>query len=660
MKYNYLYIPILDYHKFIFNRFFLGFCIFFLLCFPITSKAQLWQGNLGLPIVNITFGSGASSPLLNNATKYAYTKGCPAAGEYSIEHFLFGCATGTWISLTGDHTGDHDGNYMLVNGATAKGTVLIDTITGLCGNTTYQFSAFISNCLKNLACDNNPVLTNLTLTIETISGKVLASYTTGDIATTDAKTWIEYGTYCTTPAAPIPLVVRITNNSGGSCGSVFIMDDITFKAAGPAINVTINNNNISVLDLCEGYTDTYNLHATYSSGYSDPVLQWQYSADTGKNWKDIPGANDVDYIIPHRNDSLILFHLGVAERSNAGNTKCSIFSDRTLTNVHLLPAVTPMQKALGCLNKELILKTPPEFSTYLWTKPDGTQSKEQWLKLPNIQYKDAGLYIVKLTADFGCFIQDSFQVNIAPSTTISTQTAYNICEGSIVQLDATGDGSFTWTPNIYLSDTAIGNPIATPKDTVQYKVVLTNSYGCKDSAWVNINVYKKPVVSAGADKTILLGDSTTLDGSVQGTSVDFYWSPITPLSNSVLLTPAVAPTVETKYTLNATSTVGCGSTSATVTIKVYKDVFMPTAFSPNGDGKNDIYHVPDLAGFHLVSFTIFNRYGVKVFKTSNATVGWDGTIKGEPQETGEYVYYLEMKTPSGKKINKKGSILLLK
>ena len=271
MKNIYLHISFLACHKFKINRLFLGYCIVFLLGISSTSKAQLWQGNLGLPIINITFGMGASTPLLNNATTYPYTKGCPSAGEYSIEHFLFGCAANSWIMLTGDHTGNHDGNYMLVNGATGKGTVLIDTITGLCGNTTYQFSAFISNCLKNTACDGKPVLTNLTLSIETISGKVLSSYTTGDIATTDSKTWIEYGTYCTTPAAPIPLVVRITNNSGGACGSVFIMDDITFKAAGPAINVTINNSNSSVLDLCEGYTNTYNLHATYSSGYIDPV-----------------------------------------------------------------------------------------------------------------------------------------------------------------------------------------------------------------------------------------------------------------------------------------------------------------------------------------------------------------------------------------------------
>lgn len=653
-------MPFFTCHKTIATKILLGCCITFLLSIPTILKAQLWKGNLGLPILNRSFGTGASKPLLNNATKYPYTKGCPSAGEYSIEHFLFGCATGTWIMLTGDHTGDHDGNYMLVNGATAKGTVLVDTITGLCGNTTYQYSAFISNCLKDIACGGSPVLTNLTLSIETVAGKVLASYTTGDIAATDSKVWIEYGTYYKMPDSPIPLVVRITNNSGGACGSVFIMDDITFKAAGPAINVTVNNNNNLVLDLCKGYTDTYNLQATYTSDYTDPVLQWQYSKDTGKRWIDIPGATKANYMIPHRNDSVILFHMGIAERSNAGNIKCSIYSDKIWTNIHALANVIPIQKALGCLGKELILKTPPEFSTYLWTKPNGQQTRDQWLHLPNIQYADAGLYTVKLMADFGCFIRDSFQVDISPSTTIATPTLYNICEGTPINLSATGNGIFTWTPAIYLSDSTIGNPIANPVDTIEYKLVLTNSYGCKDSAWININVFKNPVVTAGAGKTILLGDSAVLDGSVQGTAVNYYWSPITPVSNSILLNPVVSPVAETTYTLYANSTLGCGNKSAAVTIKVYKDVFMPKAFTPNGDGVNDRYHATALAGFKIVSFTIFNRFGSKVFATTDASVGWDGTIKGQPQETGEYVYYLEMKNPAGKKISRTGNILLLR
>ena len=653
-------MPFVIFPRLVFKKKIVYLSVLLLMGIPQILKAQLWQGNLGLPILNLTFGTGTSKPLPYTASIYNYTTGCPQIKEYSLEHFLFGCANGTWVLLTGDHTGDVRGNYMLVNGATEKGTVLIDTIKGLCGNTNYQLSAFISNCLKNNACDGNPILTNLNLSIESVTGQVLATYNTGDIATTDFKTWIEYGTYCTTPANTEQLVIRIFNNSGGACGSVFIMDDITFKPAGSAIKVTVNKDTNLVLDLCKGYSNTYNFNGIYSSGYIDPVLQWQYSRDTGKTWKNIPGATTLNYLMPHRGDSLILYHLGISERVNAGNVNCSIYSDQIWTNVHPTPEVVPLQNVLGCLNKELVLKAPPEFSNVLWTRPNGFQSKEPWLKLPAVQYKDAGLYTVKIMTTFGCFIKDSFQVNILPGTTITTPTLYNICEGTPVNLAATGDGNFVWTPVNYLTNSTIGNPVASPVDSITDKVVLSNVYGCKDSARVNINVYKNPIVSAGPNKTILFGDSTRLEGLVQGTSVSYYWAPNIPLVNRGLLNPYVAPISETTYNLYAHSTLGCGDASAAVIIKVYKDVFMPKAFTPNGDGVNDVYHVTALAGFKIVSFTIFNRYGAKIFSTTDAKIGWDGTTLGQPQETGEYIYYLEIKNPSGKKINRRGSILLLR
>lgn len=642
------------------KRVFRFFFFFLFFGVPFSLSAQLWTGNLGAPVLNMNFGSGHSTPLPSYMSSYTYTGGCPSPGKYSIEHFLFGCAGGTWIMLTGDHTKDHDGNYMLINGATEPATVYSDTLTGLCGNTTYQFSAWISNCLQNTACGGKPVLTNLTLSIETISGTVLASYTTGEIPTTDSKVWKEYGVYCTTPLTPIPLVVRIKNISGGACGSVFIMDDITVKPAGPAIGVTINGENISTIDLCMGYTNSYTLKGTFSTAYTDPVLQWQRSVDTGKTWQDIPGATTTTYIFPQRNDSVILYHMGVSERSNSGNSKCSIYSEDIYTNVHKLPDHTPLKEVLGCLDKELILTNPPEFSTFLWTRPTGQQSREPYLVIPHLQNTDAGLYTVLLTANFGCSVVDSFRVNTFPGTTVSTNTLYKICEGSSVNLSATGNGTYEWSPATGLSNPFIANPVANPADSIQYKVLLTNIYGCKDSALVDINVFKNVKVNAGADKTILFGDTVLLDGNVQGTAVDYKWSSAGTINNTTVLRPAVYPTVETSYTLNAVSIVGCGSGSSTVTVHVYKDIFMPTAFTPNADGINDIYHVFTLDNYKLISFTIFNRLGGKVFSTSNANAGWDGTFKGQPQETGQYVYYLEMKHPSGKKITRKGSILLIR
>ena len=639
-------------------------CLFFLLLilnFPLLLFAQLWTGNLGAPIVAITFGKGSGTPLPAGSSSYTYTNGCPAQGSYSIEHFLYGCFINTWIPLTGDHTGDFDGNYMLVNGGSAAGTVLADTIRGLCNNTTYQFSAWLANCMRANACGGTPELPDLTLSIEDLSGNILSSYNTGKLPVTGNKTWVEYGTYYTTPTNATDLIIRIKSNNGLSCGSGFLLDDVTFRPAGPAISITVNgNSNASVIELCKGYSISLQLKSTYTAGYNNPVMHWQDSRDTGKTWHNISGATSANFFIPHRDDSVILFRMGLAEQSNSGNSNCTIYSERIWTNVHPLPDYSPLKQLTGCLNKDITLRASAGFLKYQWAGPGNFQSTMAWPVLSNLQYVNQGLYTILLTADFGCTAMDSIQLNIYPGTTVSAKLNYNVCEGETLVLSANGTGTYEWTPAAGLSDAFIASPVITPTDSTQYKVVLANIYGCKDSALVNINVFKKLLVNAGADKTILLGDTAVLDGIVKGTAVNFYWSAPGAISNVTTPTLFVSPTLETHYTLNAISTVGCGTATDEVVIKVFKNILMPNAFSPNGDGRNDVFRVPPIDNYQLVSFKIINRWGFTVFTSAVPAAGWDGNVKGQPQGAGLYIYYLEMKTRSNKKINIKGGVMLLR
>lgn len=639
----------------------IGLAFFLLIILPSTTSAQLCSGNLGTPIVNITFGAGFSQPLPTSATSYAYTHGCPASGKYSIENFLFGCENNTWVVLTGDHTRDFEGNYMLVNGSAGPGTVLVDTIYGLCGNTTYQFAGWLANCMKLTACGGNPVLPNFTFTIETLTGTVLASSTTPDLPITGFKDWVEYGVCYTTPAtAPAGIVTKIKCNTGGPCGSSYVVDDVTFRAAGPSINVAVNGSNNLVIDLCTGYTDPYVFTGTYSSAYIDPVLQWQSSLDTGRTWTNIPGATTGTYIMPQRSSSVILYRLVVAERVNAGNTNCSINSETIWTNVHSLPPHRALQQVIGCLTKDLTMMAPPFFTAYQWNGPNGYQSTLTNAVVTNLQYADSGLYTLLLTGDFGCVATDSFYVKIYPGTTVVTQPLYEICEGTTLNLVATGDGTYLWSPPTGLSNTTIPNPVVTPKDSIQYQVLLTNMWGCKDSVLVTINVFKKVIANAGPDKVILIGDTALLNGSVSGTAVNYSWSASNTLSNISSLQPNAFPVIETKYTLNAASSVGCGNASDEVIVKVYKEVLMPNAFTPNNDGLNDVFRVLSLDNYELVSFSVYSRWGEKIFNTTNIHTGWNGTIKGQLQSTGTYVYYLEMKSRTGKRIIKKGTVLLIR
>ncbi len=638
------------------------YCCYLIVFSPLTISAQLWSGNLGSPVYNYSFNPGTTQalPISKANTSYTYSQGCPYSGNYSIEGLLDGCDSGRWVSIIGDHTHDYGGNYMLVNAATKAGTVLVDTIAALCGNTTYQFSAWFANVMKNTACGGHPALPNFTLSIETTSGNVLASFTSGVLPITGIRNWIEYGVCYTTPAIPPTLVMRIKSLTEAGCGSVFVMDDVTLKPAGPKITITLDGQNVTNIDLCRGYTNPLILESAFTTEFSDLVLQWQYSIDTSKTWHDIPGATTAIYAIPHRDDSLIVYRIRIAERSEAGNLKCSIYSNPVSTNVHHLPEQQQLKEVIGCLNKNLALPAPPGFHAYQWTGPLGFISSTPAPVLKNIQSDNAGFYTVLSTGDFGCTVLDSLQVSVFPGTTIYTDTLYKICEGTPLHLSATGNGMYEWTPAKGLSNPVIANPVATLADSIKYKVVLTNSYGCKDSANVTINVFKKLVVSAGTDQSILLGDTVLLNGDVQGTSVTYSWASPGLISNSGDLQLVVSPPVDTHYTLNAVSTVGCGNSSSTVTVHVFKNIYMPKAFTPNADGLNDVYHVFMLDGYKLLSFTIFNRLGEKVFSTTNANTGWDGTIGAHLQDSGQYVYYLEMKHRSGKKITRKGTILLLR
>jgi len=639
------------------------YCSLFLILLifdPFILNAQLWPGNLGRPIVNVDFGAGSGTSLAAGETDYKFTSRCPNPGEYSIEHFLFGCATGTWVQMVGDHTGNHDGNYMLVNAAGKPGTIFKRTIDGLCGGTTYQLSAFISTGLNALACNRRPELPNITLSIENTNGDVLASANTGDIPVADGKVFIQYGTYYAMPTVPIPLVIKLSSNGTAACGDVFLVDDITLRAAGPQVKVNVNGSDNTDVNVCVGNVSSINMQATVGSGFTDAALQWQQSIDTGKTWTDIAGASGAAYTVPEREKGLILYQLVVAEKSNVGNLNCSVVSPAIRTNVYPLPEHTSLQQVLACLGKPFSLVPSPDFSEYLWTGPNGFQSTAPLLSIPDINASNAGLYTVRLTGYAGCTVTDSFQVSIYPGTTVTATPEYNVCEDSRVTLEASGNGSFAWSPATGLSDTSIARPVVIAKDSARYQVILTNSYGCKDTAMVKLNVYKKAFANAGPDKTILTGDTVLLNGTIRGTDISYAWTPQTALANTNTATPLASPTGETTYTLRVNSNVGCGSSSDQVTVKVYKDIFAPNAFTPNADGLNDVYYPPVISSYQLLAFSIYNRNGYRVFYTKNAAEGWDGTIKGNPQDAGTYVYYVSLKSPAGRIVNRKGTILLLK
>ena len=116
------------------------------------------------------------------------------------------------------------------------------------------------------------------------------------------------------------------------------------------------------------------------------------------------------------------------------------------------------------------------------------------------------------------------------------------------------------------------------------------------------------------------------------------------------------------YVVQATTVQGCTGTDS-LTVFVYKtlpDVYIPTAFTPNGDGLNDIFK-PVLAGIkQLAYFRVFDRRGQLLYETKQAGKGWDGTLSGMPQPPGTYVYAARAVDYLGKVLDKKGTVVLIR
>jgi gliding motility-associated-like protein len=624
-------------------------------------SAQLCQGSLGDPIVNITFGSGSNpgASLTAATTSYQYvTNDCPNDGFYTVRNNTTNCFSSSWHSLNSDHTGDPNGYFMLVNASFQPSAFYIDTVKGLCSNTTFEFAAWIMNVLRTTACGSG-IQPNLTFTIERTDGTVLQTYNTSNIPSQINPTWQQFGFFFTTPPGVFDVVLRIFNNSQGGCGNDLALDDITFRPCGPQLVPAISGFSSTTVSLCEGTAQAFTFNTTVSAGFNNPSFQWQQSAD-GINWTDISGAMTTTFTknFPTNTTSgNYMYRLSAAETGNLGSVKCRVVSAILTIKVVANPVTTASGNTPLCEGTTLSLVATGG-TQYQWTGVNGFSATSDAISISNAQIAQSGKYYVLVTNAAGCTHLDSVIVNInvrpVAATTFSTVA---ICSGSAIQLSASGGITYKWLPASGLSSDVISNPFASPSDTLQYMVIVSNQFNCADTAVIDLNVIESPSANAGPDKTIITGSPVQLSGIVSGQDISYSWSPAININNTQSLQPIVTPPADADYILSVVSNLGCDAATDRVHIFVFKDVFIPTAFTPNNDGKNDTWAVPALNAFTNIDLSVFNRYGQIVYQTKNSYQPWDGNYKGIPQPSGAYVYVIDLKQGTG---IKKGTVLIIR
>ena len=612
------------------------------------SDAQLCQGSLGDPIINYTFGSGNNPglPLLAATTNYQYvTTDCPGDGFYTVRNNTSNCFGSTWHNLNSDHTGNTNGYFMLVNASIQPSAFYLDTVRGLCVNTTFEFAAWVMNVVLPSSCNNNSILPDLTFSIEKTDGTLLQSYNTNSISTTAVPTWNQYGFFFTTPAGITDIVLRIINNAQGGCGNDLALDDITFRPCGPLLTPSITGFPTTSVSFCEGVLNNYQFNCTVSGGFNNPSFQWQRSTNNGI-WTDIAGANSSNYLVSFPASTApgtYNYRLAVAETGNINSLQCRVNSPLISIVINALPVTTATNNGPVCTKSTIQLNASGGIN-YSWTGPAGFTSAFTNPVIYNAQPVNAGKYYVLVKNAAGCQNTDSTNVLINPSplaTTAFADTA--ICEGTSVTLIGSGGTVWQWEPSAGLSSTTITNPVANPNVNTLYLFIAGNAFNCKDTAYTNVRLVKRPLVSVGPDREIIAGSSIRLNGTITGQYQSYWWTPIQYMTNIQSLQPTINPPVDIDYVLYVEALNSCGIIADTIHIHVFAQIFIPNAFTPNNDKVNDFWNIPALSAYKNFELVVLNRYGEAVFRASNSNKPWDGKYKGKEQPEGAYTYFLDLK-----------------
>ncbi len=286
--------------------------------------------------------------------------------------------------------------------------------------------------------------------------------------------------------------------------------------------------------------------------------------------------------------------------------------------------------------------------TYSWSPSGGTGTSATNL--------GAGTYTVTVTGSDGCTQTQTVTITQPPAIVVTSSSVPDDCNSSNGSAAITVSGG---TPGfVYLWSSGSSNDTITNLATGSYTCTITDANGCTQVTTVLVGLSGSAIADAGIDVTITQGNSTILTGSG---GITYSWTPANSLDCPTCQTPNATPSVTTTYILTVTDSLGCSDTD---TVTVYVDiicgeVYLPSAFSPNGDNQNDIYYVRGNC-IEVLQFEIYNRWGELVFTTTTTAEGWDGIWRGKECEAAVFTYFIRATMMDGSLFEDEGSISLVK
>ncbi len=262
-----------------------------------------------------------------------------------------------------------------------------------------------------------------------------------------------------------------------------------------------------------------------------------------------------------------------------------------------------------------------------------------------------------------CRDSSEVEISVVPYPNADAGPNTNLCFAGTIQLNASGGNVYKWSPEFHLSNALTSNPVASPPRTILYTVSVRNTSSKCPKAKVDsilITVLPKLKADAGPrDTSVVMDQPLQLLGSG---GLTYNWSPAIGLTNATIKNPMAFLKESRQYVLTVFDQAKC-SAADTIDIVVFKvnpGLYVPTAFSPNSDGLNDLFR-PIPVGMKLITFfKVYDRWGKLMYSSTGMGEGWNGKYGGKEQDSGTFVWVAEGVDFTGKKISKKGFVVLLK
>lgn len=411
--------------------------------------------------------------------------------------------------------------------------------------------------------------------------------------------------------------LSLTSNDG--CTSV---SPITAVAILPVTPPTITTAN-GIFSFCTGQSITLNATAGLSN------YQWNL------NGNPIAGATTA---------SLLVSQSGSYTINSVAANGCSVSSAAVVTTLLPLPnsTVTPTGPILICNANPVLLEAPGLGASYVWMNagtPISLATNSSFIA------NASGAYSVEIVGANGCSaISNTVLVSFNTSISVAIEVSNpKPCMGDVVYLNANAEfNQITWSTG------EDGIQIAVEKSGI-YKVTVVSSGGCTATNEVDLQFKPKPFIHAGDDLVSDCIEGAVLKAEGDGAAI---WTPELNMFDPYSLETAVRPTETTMYYLTVDNG-ECKAIDSVLVLVECGSVYVPSAFTPNNDGVNDIFKAQgmDLSKFSLL---IFNRWGEKIFESSDINIGWDGTYKGTQSPIGTYVWRVEAYDKKGNSANYSG------